>query len=256
MLIGANELKGYAIEAVDGEIGAVEEFYFDDDNWTIRYLVAETGTWIPGRKVLVSPISVDGVDRSEEKVRLKLTREQVEKSPDIDAHMPVSRVQEVAFFRYYGYPYYWAGPYAWGPAAFPEGLAIPAEPAPEPEEQQAEAAEEDFHLRSTREVTGYYIEGTDGEIGHVADFVVDDESWAIRYLVIDTRNWLPGKKVVVAPGWIHRISWRDSKVYVNLSREAIKQSPEYDPSKPLTRDYEAKLYTHYDRPRYWEDSRQ
>jgi uncharacterized protein YrrD len=252
MLIGANGLKDYTINATDGEIGAVEEFYFDDDNWTIRYLVADTGTWLPGRKVLVSPISVDAIDRAEEKVHLKLSREQVENSPDIDTHMPISRVQEITLFRYYGYPYYWAGPHAWGPVAFPEGLAVPAAPEAEPVEPDAEVAEEDVHLRSTREVTGYYIEATDGEIGHVADFVVDDESWAVRYLVIDTRNWLPGKKVVVAPAWIHQISWRESKVYVNLSREAIKQSPEYDPAKPLTRDYEAELYRHYDQPHYWE----
>jgi hypothetical protein len=256
MLISANELKGYSINATDGEIGALEEFYFDDDNWTIRYLVADTGTWIPGRKVLIPPISVAGVDRSDEKVNVRLSRKQVENSPDIDAHMPISRLQEISFFRYYGYPYYWAGPYAWGPAAFPEGLAIPAAPAPELEAPNDETAEEHVHLRSTREVTGYYVEATDGEIGHVADFVVDDESWALRYLVIDTRNWLPGKKVVVAPGWIHQISWRESKVYVNLSREAIKRSPEYDPAKPLTRDYEARLYKHYDQPRYWGESEQ
>ena len=73
-------------------------------------------------------------------------------------------------------------------------------------------------------VTGYHIEATDGEIGHVDGFVVDDEAWAIRYIEVATRNWWPGKKVLVSPAWIERVSWPDSKVYAGLSREAIKSA--------------------------------
>ena len=111
----------------------------------------------------------------------------------------------------------------------------------------------DSHLRSTIEVNSYNIQASDGEIGHVEDFIIDDETWAIRYLVIDTHNWWPGKKVLVSPQWIERVSWSDSKVFVNLSRESIKNSPEYTEESLITRDYETILYQHYKRQGYWVD---
>jgi hypothetical protein len=109
----------------------------------------------------------------------------------------------------------------------------------------------DPHLRSTQEMGGYNIQAADGEIGHVEDFIIDDETWAIRYLVINTHNWWPGKKVLVSPQWIERVSWSESKVFINLPREIIKQSPEYTDDSQLTRDYEAGLYQHYNRQGYW-----
>ena len=118
--------------------------------------------------------------------------------------------------------------------------------------KQKEQAE-DRHLRSTQEVTGYYIGATDGEIGHVEDFIIDDESWSIRYIVVDTRNWWPGKKVLASPEWIEKVSWADSTVYVELTRAAIKSAPEYDASSPIDRDYEDRLHTHYGRQGYWFD---
>jgi sporulation protein YlmC with PRC-barrel domain len=111
----------------------------------------------------------------------------------------------------------------------------------------------DPHLRSTHDVSGYHIQATDGEIGHVEDFIIDDETWAIRYLIVDTRNWWPGKRILVSPQWIERVSWNESKVFVNLSREAIKASPEYSIESVPTRDYEAGLHLHYDRLGYWID---
>jgi hypothetical protein len=111
--------------------------------------------------------------------------------------------------------------------------------------------EENVHLRSTQEVTNYYIEANDGDIGHVHDFLVDDENWTIRYVVVDTRNWWPGKKVLVSPEWIRSVSWTDSRVYVDLLRDTIKNGPEYDPSAPLSREYENRLYNHYGRSQYW-----
>jgi sporulation protein YlmC with PRC-barrel domain len=247
----AKELKGYAIGATDGEIGSVEDFYFDDQRWTVRYLVVDTGKWLPGRKVVISPISLGVVDWEGKKLQVKLSREQVENSPDVQTHKPVSRQYEIELSQYYGYPYYWTGPDVWGPAAFPVG--VPIEGVPEREAREGGVVpEEDLHLHSVNEVLDYYIEATDGDVGHVDDFILDDASWEIRYLVVDTRNWLPGKKVLIAPGWIHRVNWRDSRVYVNLGRETIKNSPEYDGSLPVARDYETQLHQHYDQPRYWE----
>jgi hypothetical protein len=154
---------------------------------------------------------------------------------------------------YYGYPYYWGGPYLWGRASYPAGLTVRKEAVTQAEALQARAGKEsaDSHLRSTNEVKGYHIEAADAEIGHVEDFIIDDETWAIRYLEVDTRNWWPGKKVLVSPQWIEQVSWPVSKVFVHLSRETIKNGPEYFESMPITREYENRLYSYYGRPAYW-----
>ena len=253
MLSNTSSLRGYMLRVTDGEIGNIEDFYFDDEAWTIRYLVVDTGKWLPGRNVLISPISLRSADHDGKKLNVNLTKNQVENSPNIDTHKPISRQHESELYRYYRYPYYWTGPYLWGPIAYPAEFAITA---PETQVREIEAAEkressEDRHLRSTREVTNYYVHASDGEIGHVEDFVVDDESWAIRYIIVDTKNWWPGKKVLVSPPWIKQVSWSESAVYFDVSREAIKTSPEYDPSVRIGRDYEKRLHDHHRRPHYW-----
>lgn len=263
MLQSVNELKGKVIHASDGELGAVDQFLFDDESWTIRYLVVETSKLL-GRKVLITPISINR-QQKKDGLTLSLTKEQIQNSPGIDTDQPVSRQHETEYFDYYGYPYYWGGRGLWGGTAYPvgdpsavAGLAYPdrasgyagtaAAARPEP------AKKEDPHLRSTKEVIGYYIEATDGEIGHVEDFLIDNESWAIRYMVVDTVNWWPGKKVVVAPQWIKDVSWTKSRVYVDLTRERIKNAPEYDPAAMIDRGYEDKLYNHYGSPKYWDEN--
>jgi hypothetical protein len=180
-----------------------------------------------------------------------LTKKQVEHSPEIDTHLPVSRQHEATYLGYYGYPYYWGGPYLWGPAFYPAGLSGLTMPSAEAIADRVRGESQDSHLRSTEAVTGYDIEASNGEIGHVDGFVVDDEAWAIRYMEVATRNWLPGKKVLVSPAWIERVSWMDSKVYVGMLREAIKDGPEYIESRPITREYEDRLHQHYGRPPYW-----
>jgi hypothetical protein len=207
-----------------------------------------------GRRVLISPITLGRVDWNSKKLRVNMTKDRVENSPDIDTDRPVSRQHEVAYYNYYGYPYYWAGPYLWGPVPYPGAYPTHVADAPSSVQKELAAAEkqqEDVHLRSTKEVTGYYIEASDGHIGHMEDFLVDDENWTIRYMVVDTRNWWPAKKVLVAPDWIRNVSWTDSKVSVDLSRDSIKNGPEYDPAAPMDRDYERRLHEHYRRPEYW-----
>jgi hypothetical protein len=252
MLHNLTDLKGMTIKARDGEIGEVDDFYFDDDNWTVRYLVVDTGTWLTGRKVLISPIALRHADPANRRIEADLTKKQIEDSPGVEADKPVSRQYEMSYFDYYGYPYYWSGPYLWGPAAYPGPLAVPQRAQTELEEiRKREQESSDPHLHSANEVIGYYIEAADGDIGHVEEFIVDDENWAIRYAVVDTRNWWPGKKVLVAPRWIERASWQDSRVYVNLARDAIQEAPAYDLSKPPSRDYETTLHRHYNRSPYW-----
>jgi hypothetical protein len=252
MLRNTSRLKGLVIRATDGEVGTVDQFYFDDDSWAIRYLTVDTGGWLGGRQVLISPMSVVNTNWEARRADVALTKKQVENSPDIDTQMPVSRQHEAAYLQYYGYPYYWGGPYLLGPSFYPSSLAMPISASMQAVPDNLDKEWADSHLRNSESVTGYYIEAVDGEIGHVDGFVVDDEAWAIRYVEVATRNWWPGKKVLVSPAWIERVSWADFKVYAGLSREAIKSGPEYTESMPITREYENKLYLHYGRPPYWQ----
>jgi sporulation protein YlmC with PRC-barrel domain len=247
MLIKAKTLKGYKLDSLDGEIGKVKEFYFDDRYWTIRYLIADTGNWLTDRQVLISPYALLAAITEDHNIIVDLTRKQIEGSPSLNSDKPVSRQFEMTYYGYYGWPGYWGGPYMWGSYPY---IARDRNKWKEPT-----AAEKDWdpNLRSTHEVSGYHIQATDGEIGHVEDFIVDDETWAIRYLIVKTQNWWPGKKVLVSPQWIERVSWSEAKVFVDLSRETIKQAPEYTDESLLTRNYEAGLHGHYNRQGYWVD---
>jgi len=251
MLTNTKHLKGFVIRSEDGELGTVEQFYFDDETWALRYLVVETGDWLAGKQVLVSPISIIRVDWAARRLDVALTKDQVKNSPDIDTQKPVSRQHEAAYFGYYGYPYYWEGPNLWGPSFYPAGMVNLTTDSADEAAASIRNASMDSHLRSTEDVTGYHLGAVDGEIGHLDGFIVDDEAWAIRYIEVATKNWWPGKKVLVSPAWIENVSWDDSKVYVALTREAIQNGPEYDESKPISRDYENSLYRHYGRPPYW-----
>jgi hypothetical protein len=245
MLIQAKALKGSALKSLDGDIGSVSEFYFDDRYWVIRYLIANTESWLLGRRVLISPFSLDGIDQVEKKISVLLNKKQVEESPSIDTHEPVSRQYEESYNGYYGFPDYWSGPYIWGASPYIE------RDRSKWSKTGSAARGWDRHLRSTNEVSGYHLNAIDGEIGHVDDFIVDDATWSIRYLVVATRNWWPGKKVLISPKWLEKISWADREVAVNLTRDTIKAAPEYIDGDLITRDYETGLYGHYNRDGYW-----
>ena len=247
MLYKAKTLEGYTFDSLDGEVGKIREFYFDDQHWVIRYLVADTGNWLSARQVLISPYALVAVHKEAQQIAINLTKKQIEDSPSLNSDKPVSRQFEEDYNAYYGWPMYWSGPYMWG--SYPNIVRNREEYK---ELTKGEKAW-DPHLRSTFDVSGHHVQAADGEIGHVEDFIIDDETWAIRYLVIDTRNWWPGKRVLVSPRWIERVSWDEKKVLVDLSRETIKQSPEYTGESMLTRDYETRLHRHYDRRGYWVD---
>jgi sporulation protein YlmC with PRC-barrel domain len=243
MQAAISDLFGYAIRATDGDLGKVDEFFFDDQTWTIRYVVVETGNWLFGRKVLIA-LAAFGKPESESRTFLvNLTRTQVRNSPNIDAQRPIYRQQEVELHEHYRWP--WRGGYGGTFGTTPLPLSAGEEPAEQPNSESGRR--DDPHLRSTRQVTGYHIHATDGEIGHVEDFLVEDEDWSIRFLVADTHNWLPGKKVILSPKWIKGVQWADSSVYFDLTRETVRNSLEYDPSRPISRDYEAFLLDHFGR---------
>jgi hypothetical protein len=229
----------------------VKDLYFDDHAWTVRYLVVDTGTWLPKRKVLISPESAGEPDWSAACIPLELTTKQVEGSPSVQSDKPVSRQHEQALSSYYDWSAYWI------PGAVPAmGTMMPAGGPMVSAEGKAKPRSEpqgDPCLRSVKEVIGYHIHASDGEIGHVEDVIAETDDWIVRYLVIDTRNWLPGKKVLISPAWVDRFSWSEGEVHVLHSRQAIKDAPEFDPKAPINREYEVRLYDYYGAPKYWAD---
>jgi hypothetical protein len=264
MLRSVKDLEGFSLGATDGDIGTVKDFYFDDGAWVIRYVVAETGNWFNSRKVLISPMSI-GIPEMDKKVLpTRLQRQQVKDSPDIDTDQPVSRQHERDTLRYYDYPYYWGGYGYWGDGLIPSGIVAGNGMQPEDATERAILDEaydkidrarhekDDPHLRSCNAVISCAIAAMDGDIGHVSSMLVDDETWAIRYLVVQTGNWGMGQQVLIAPLWIKDVSWDKQTVSVNLTREAIKNSPLYNASAALERSHEAAMYTHYGQPGYWE----
>ncbi len=250
MLYRMEKLIGMSIGASDGELGKVKDLYFDDRRWAVRYLIVETGSWLEQRKVLISPIAVRSINWDDGIVRVGLTMEQVKASPDIDTDKPVSRQHELEFFNYYGYPDYFDGSMLWGISPYPLIPTQHALPGTSPAKRIAKP--DDVHLRSAEVVKGYQLQATDESIGHLADFLLDDGSWAIRYVVVDTSNWWFGKHVVIPTEWITHLDWAEKNATVGVLREVVKAAPEYDPAVEFSREYEAKLFRHYERPAYWE----
>lgn len=252
MLRSLKDLAHYTMSATDGDIGSVEDFLLDDESWAVRYLVADTGGFLNGRRVLISPISFRKAEWSTSRFNLALTKDMIKSSPSVDFDKPVSRQHERDFHRYYGFPYYWGYGGLWGAGAYPGMLAshklddMAAEPAG--------VLTDDVHLRSAKEVRGYHAQGTDEAFGHIEDFIVDDQTWQVRYLVINTSNWWVGKKVLVAPQWAKSIDWQERTVHFELPRQSIKNAPEWNPEAPVNREYETRLYDFYGRPAYWNES--
>lgn len=229
MLCSAKDLKNWEVAARDGDIGKVREIYFDDRRWTVRYLVVDTGGWLSGRRVLLLPHVVERFDAERQRLVVTLDRKEVEDAPGIDTDRPVSRQQELAQYDYYGLPYYWSGTGLWGAAAYPPAFGGFGTAQPPLSAQDAGAdpgsdrlQEDDAHLRSSKAVTGYRIAARDGEIGHLEDLLFDDRSWEIRHAVVETRNWLPGPQVLLAPADIEQIDWAERHLRVRLTREQVK----------------------------------
>lgn len=251
MLRSVNSVVGYAIRATDGDLGKVDGFFFDDETWTIRYLVVNTGSWLAGRRVLLAPVALGKADWESRTFRVNLTMEQVRSSPEIDTAKPVSREHEEQLYGHYAWPMYWGSGMSSGFMFLPSTSPImfDADRHIEVERDESEPEPEASHLRSTHGVAGYHIAAVDGDVGHVADYIIDDQTWLVRFLVVDTHNWLPGRKVLIAPQWVESMEGREAEVIVDLTREAIKSSPEYDPTEPVNTDYEGRLYDYYGRPR-------
>jgi hypothetical protein len=231
MLWSTKRLEGARIRATDGEIGHVEQFYFDDRNWRITYVVTSIGSWLHHKLVLMSPEAITSIQGPQDPmVNVALTTSEVRRSLDAQTHRPVSLQQPHDYYLYLGLPHYL-------------NVAVISHPDANPQA--------DPHLRSTKIVRHYHVMASDGEIAHLEGFIIDDETWTIRYATADTRDWWHRKKMLLATEWIDLISWAESNVYVGFTRERIGNSPEFHPEQPLTREFEIGLYNYYERTPYW-----
>jgi sporulation protein YlmC with PRC-barrel domain len=244
MLRSLREILGYKIQAADGELGKVSDFYFDDSTWRVRYLVVKTGSWLFDREVLIPPATMGEPDWERRRLPVKLTMAQVSQCPPIDADLPVSRQKELQIARHYQIIPYWEG----SPGLVMVPIRVPlsddeGEPPGDP------------HLRSVTDVRGYRIHASDGDIGHVGDFLAQTDAWAIRYLVVGLGRLLPARKVLISPAWASSVVWNAKRVHVDTTAEQVRGSQPFDPSAPVNREYEARLYDYYGRPKYWESEK-
>ena len=258
MLRNIKDLQGYSLQATYGIIGDLRDFYFDDQSWVVRYLIVDTGTWLSGRQVLVSPIAITGSLAADKVFRSTLTKEQVKNSPDIDTDKPVSRQHEVQYLAYYGHPKYWEG-VGFASGIYPSWLtgfgsrknALETSwslPGDTPREDQINReTNANPHLRSCNAVLHYHVHARDGEIGHVHGLLVDEETWSVRYMIVNTSAWWLGHELLIAPPWIRNVSWPDRAVTVDLGRETLKTAPPYDSSVPLEAELELRIFEHYGR---------
>jgi hypothetical protein len=265
VLRNMKDVEGFAIGATDGVFGHVRDFYFDDEAWVVRYVIVETGTGPSTHRSLVSPMSMSMPNWDEKYIPVNLTQQQLRDAPDIDTDRPVSRQHEMGYLGYYGYPNYWGGGGLWGAGMYPDVLQAGLDPVPagrgnaqarrligyaNREANQARR-QNDPHLRSANSVMRYYVQATDGDIGHVQGILVEERTWAVRYIIVNTSNWWLGHGVLIAPEWIDDVYWAESKLVVALSRAAIRGAPEYDPAIPITREQEKLLHAHHGHSGYW-----
>ncbi|MGV8084819.1 MAG: PRC-barrel domain-containing protein [Candidatus Bilamarchaeum sp.] len=220
MLRSLKSLFDYGLKATDGEIGSVNDFYFDDQLWTIRYLVLKTHKWLPGRDVLISPLSLGQPDWEHRIVPTMLNKVQIEQSPDIKSHTIVTREEEERLIKYYNWSPYWTN-------------------------------KPNTHLQSARQVLGYTIATRDDPFGSVDDLIIDDHDWHVRYFVVTT-SLIPSKKVLLSLDWIKEIVHSGKKVHVDLLKKQVENSPEYNIDQPVNRGYEEVLYDYYGKPKYWD----
>jgi hypothetical protein len=254
MLRSLKALQHTAIDANDGVIGTISRFLVDADHWTVRYLVVETGGWWSDREVLISPMSVREDGGVDGRISLALSRAQIRTSPVYEPSQPVTRAFEAAVLGHYGHPPYWTGPFLWGPlpaATAPTGFADTHPTLRRTDTAVLDATPGDLGLVDSQDVLGTHLQATDGDIGHVEDFLAEDQTWTLRYLVVDTSNWWIGKPVLISPDWIDRFEWPAGKLHIGLDRASVKDAPEYDGVTPPARDTEATLYRHHHRPPYW-----
>lgn len=249
MLVKATETTGYAVQASDGTLGTVVDLLFDDASWTVRWLVVETGTWWADHRVLIPASALGHPDSLARTFPVKLTMAQVKSSPDVDTHRPVSRQFESSAYDHYGFDPYWGTDLYLSGFVYWDGMMV-MEPSLERERQEDEIVQmmrqsENANLRSVAEIRGYHIHATDGEIGHLADVLIEDTDWTLRYLIVNTSNWWQGKEVLISPRSTQSIRWTENLIYVGVDRNRIRTGPQYDASRRIDAAFDADMVRHY-----------
>lgn len=225
MKLSIKSLLGYSIAAQDGDIGILEEFYLDDETLTIRYIVVGTGHWWLGKKVLIPTDLLDPADWALKSFPVNLTRDQIKNSPGIDTEKPVSRQQESELYKHYGNAIYWT-PHVFSKSIWGLNGILPAttERVSGKDIESDERRNSELHLRSTRTLSGYRVQGTDGKIGKVEDLIIEDKMWVLHQFVIDTSVWFPGKRLLMSSKCIKEISWDDSIIFVDMSGNDVERA--------------------------------
>lgn len=256
MLYQTSLMEMYNVQAIDDELGGVKDIYIDDEDWVIRYLVVDTRKWLPGKKVLMSPIQFDQVDFINQRIKLADTKENIKEGPSLEEHEPVSRNFEKSLSTYFGWPYYWNGESVWGPYGTPSDLVYNSEKNETPTIPDVrEEDHDDFHLRSVDELkgefSGYKMKAKDGKIGKITDFIVDDSDWKVHYAIVEKNNLLPGEVYLVPVDWIQNIDHINKEVYVDVPEYVFKKGPDFQPYQPLTEDYESYMYRKFQQAEAW-----
>jgi sporulation protein YlmC with PRC-barrel domain len=248
MLWNASAINGFVIAESDGELGNVKDVLIDDKAWVARWLIVDTGKWLPGRKVLLPPSVLGKPDRENRLFPVKLTKQQVKDSPDVDTELPVSRQSEAHLYDHYDWEPYWDGSFSPSSLIMAVPTDVTANPPFSDPRDQHEGPHLPWgnpHLRSIHAITGYGILATDGEIGAVEDILIDDAEWTVRYLTVDTGNWWPGERVLISPRSVKKIDWVEKLIYLNVDRETVKKSPPYDPAITVDGAYDEKYLAYY-----------
>jgi len=245
MLRSIHSIIGSTISATDGEIGKVKDFYFDDETLKVKYLAVETGNWLLSRQVLISPVALSNTDWNSKTFPVNLTKEQIKHSPDIDAEKPVSIQQEEELHNHYAWPFDQESGVGFMTTGMVGGVVAPGIPFDEQISEEIHKTERhtkgNRHLRSYKQVTNYTVHATDGDLGEVYDMLVDTDAWTIQFIAIETGTWYSGKKIVTSARNVNKIEWESSSVYVNQTKDSLKNSLEFDNSQGITEELERKL---------------
>jgi sporulation protein YlmC with PRC-barrel domain len=248
MLLAASAIKGYSVEAQDGALGTVKDLLFDDRTWQIKWLVVQTGSWLFDREVLLHPSAIEGFDNIRQTLHFSLTKQQVQDSPQLSTDEPVSQQHESNTLGYYGWDPFW-GSDMYG-TMLAGGMVGPPRYFGSKERYNDLGLDyahdgADPHLRSIHEVTGYHVHATDGDMGHVANLLIDNVQWGVRYLIVDTSNWWMGKQVLMSPYSVDSVAWPDHTIYLDVRQAKVRASPEWDPATVIVENYQHDLHKHY-----------
>lgn len=249
MLLNLSTIRGRKVAASDGNIGSVSDILFDDISWMIRWLVVDTGDWLSGRKILLPPAALGHAEPTAKTFPVRLTKAEVEASPELDTHRPVSRQFETSTYDHYGWSPYWgSGFYLGGTGMTGGGLSITGDTEATSRGDELDRLQQGLkepHLRSAQEVTGYRIHAADGEIGHLADLILEDTDWNIYFLIVDTSNWWIGQKVLISPRLALDIRWAEQLIYLDVDRKEVMDSPPFKPVWPVDPAYEKRMTWNY-----------